>query len=409
MSTNQETLKSTLFKFLRTNGYQPTMLDSSGKEMGITDEADVFQFSFVKDGRDYGTVTIGVDGSGIVTVYYGEGVAKSPTAKSEDGSMSWHQLEVALRKVTFGLGVRRFQLKDESDLRYDMAKRQHTKQLEEAYIPVNKNTTLNDSVPTVKLRIQHTRNLGEGEQRFRNIARIYVENTNGERFLLTTKKPGLARVYARHIAEGGEYKDSRWAHLDSLVEEYNKMAGFVRATKNNNFNESTQQLVAEGVNHYISLRETLQKLTGKKGYTSYFESWAPTLSEDTENVVDLAEKFKSNTLDPRIECVMPILARLTKQINEDPMKEIKELEEWALSIQEADGQKDGDYLGATEKANNISTVVGQKEKQHPFKGKLVGASESAESDEEALEETVEESEVSEGQEDLDAIRRIIKK
>lgn len=390
MSTNQETLKATIFKFLKTNGYQPTMLDSSGKEMGITDEADVFQFSFTKDGKDYGTVTVGVDGSGIVTLYYGENVAKSPSAKSEDGSMSWHQLEVAMRKLTFGLGVRRFELKDESDLRYDMAKRQHTKQLEEAYIPVNKHTTLNDSVPTVKLRIQHTRNLGEGEQRFRNIARIYVENVNGERFLLNTKKPGLARVYARHIAEGGEYKDDRWGHLDSLVEEYNKMAGFVRATRNNQFNESTQQLVSEGVNHYISLRETLNKLTGKKGYSKYFESWTPTLSEDTDGAVALAERFKSSTLDPRIECAMPILARLTKQVNEDPMKEIKELEEWSLSLEEADGQKDGDYLGATEKASSISTVVGKKEKQHPFKGKLVGASESAVPEEEPIEESVDE-------------------
>jgi hypothetical protein len=33
-------------------------------------------------------------------------------------------------------------------------------------------------------------------------------------------------------------------------------------------------------------------------------------------------------------------------------------------------------LGATEKAKTISPVIGKEPKQHPFKGKLVGASES---------------------------------
>jgi hypothetical protein len=108
------------------------------------------------------------------------------------------------------------------------------------------------------------------------------------------------------------------------------MAGFVRATRNNQFNESTQQLISEGISHYNSLRETLQKLSGKKGYNTYFESYTPTLTEDTMDATELTERFMSSSLDPRIESAMPILAKLSKKISE--MSEVQQLEEWSDTI-----------------------------------------------------------------------------
>ncbi|MEI6425623.1 MAG: hypothetical protein WCP55_25645, partial [Lentisphaerota bacterium] len=146
---------------------------------------------------------------------------------------------------------------------------------------------------------------------------------------LDTTKPGLARVYARHIAEGGTPYDEQGKHIQSLCEEYTKMAGFVRATRNGQFNESTQSLVNEGINHYNNLRETLHKMAGRRGYNAYFESWTPTLTED-EDSTDLSEMFASTELDPRIESVMPILRKLNKNITE--VDHSSELAEWADEV-----------------------------------------------------------------------------
>lgn len=209
------------------------------------------------------------------------------------------------------------------------------KKVEEGYYATGRKSSYSDNVPQVKIILQHSRQLEEGERRYRAIERIFVENAAGERFLLDTKKPGLARVYARHIAEGGTPYDEQGKHIHSLVEEYTKMAGFVRATRNGQFNESTQSLVNEGINHYNNLREQLHKMSGHRGYTAYFESWAPTLTED-EDTTDLSEMFASNELDPRIESVMPILRKLNKTISE--MSEVTELDEWANQIiDEGDG------------------------------------------------------------------------
>jgi hypothetical protein len=108
------------------------------------------------------------------------------------------------------------------------------------------------------------------------------------------------------------------------------MAGFVRATRNKEFNESAQDLINEGANHYNNLRETLHKLTGHRGYHAYFESWTPSLMEDEGDDLAINELFVQETVDPRIESVMPILSKLRKNVAE--MSEIDTLAEWADSI-----------------------------------------------------------------------------
>jgi hypothetical protein len=312
------------------------MLDTSGKEIPTPEEAEVFQFNFVKDGEDYGKVTISIDGAHKLIIYFNDKVADSEKEDSESGDLSWYKLLNQLKRFAQSYQLS-FELRNVDNLKHDMAKREYMKKkesIQEGYYPMGKKASYSDNVPSVKMVIQHNRQIEEGEQRYRNVARIFLENEQGERFLAPTTKPGIARVYARHIAEGGMPHDDRWNHIGSLCEEYQKMGAFVRATRNGQFNESTQRLVTEGINHHQKLRESLTKLAGHRGSNSYFESYTPALMED-EGSIDLSEMFMSSSLDPRIESVMPILAKLSKNITE--MSEVDELTEWADSLIEGGG------------------------------------------------------------------------
>jgi hypothetical protein len=274
--------------------------------------------------------------------------------------------------------VGEMEIRKSDHFQFDMQKRARNKMqqekdnISEGYYPLGKKTSFSDNVPTVKIIIEHNRNIEEGEQRFRNVHRIFVENLSGERFLLPTNRPGLARVYARHIAEGGTPYDDKAKHITSLVEEYTKMAGFVRATKNNSqFNESTQRLINEGVLHYNNLRETLSRMTTHRGYVKYFESYTPVLNEENDEGNNLNELFVQETLDPRIESVLPILNRLSKNLTE--MNEVKELDEWAQSLieggdgGEASEETDGDTPGdAGEGGAEDVTPTNEQTIQHRF-------------------------------------------
>ena len=332
MPKNSESLNRSLFDLLHSKGFDPTMLDTSGKEIPTPEEAEVFQFNFVKDGEDYGKVTISIDGLHKLVIYFSDDIANSEKEESHGEDESWYKVLNQLKRFSQKYQLS-FELRNVDHLKHDMAKREYMKKQErisEGYYPMGKKASYSDAVPSVKIVLQHTRQIEEGEQRYRNIAKIFLENSEGERFLAPTTKPGVARVYGRLIAEGDKPHGERWNHVTSLVEEYQKMGAFVRATRNGQFNESAQRLVNEGVNHYQSLRETLSRMTGHRGYNTYFESWTPSLMEDETEETNLNELFVQETLDPRIESVMPILNKLQKKVAE--MKEVDALSEWADNI-----------------------------------------------------------------------------
>jgi hypothetical protein len=297
-------------------------------------------------------------------VYFGDDVADSPDEKTPklDYDDTWTGLLHQLSAWRMTKGLKGFDTQNKDRVGDDMARRNHMRnkdKIAEGYYATGKKSSYSDAVPSVKIVIEHSRVIEEGEQRYRNINRIFLENQAGERYLLDTKKPGIARVYARHIAEGGKVNDDRWSHIGSLCEEYQKMAGFVRATRNGQFNESAQSLVNEGIAHYASLRESLSRMTGKRGYNAYFESWTPSLMEDGTEENNLNELFVQETLDPRIESVMPILNRIHKKVSESAVdKEMNKLAEWADSLTEDESLTSNNPVGIPEGKGDFGKAIG---------------------------------------------------
>ena len=333
MATDNESFNRDLYDLLKVRGYDPVPLDSKNQRVPASQAADVIQFTFTKDGEEYGKAWVSIDDAANVIVYYDEEQQESPSNATP--GVEYNDSWTGFLKHLKNWAQRRqlsFELSNKDRLGDDMRQRDYYKMKErvsEGYYPMGKKASYNDAVPDVKIILQHNRALEEGEQRYRNVAKIFLENQEGERFLAPTTRPGIARVYARHIAEGGVPNDDKWNHIKSICEDYTKMAGFARATRNGQFNESAQELVNEGINHYNNLRETLHKLTTHKGYQNYFESYTPNLMEDEldESINDL---FVQEMVDPRIESAMPILSRLKKPVTE--MEEVDTLAEWADSI-----------------------------------------------------------------------------
>ena len=284
MAIGNETFNQELYSLLKVRGYKPSPLNSQNQRVKASQEADVIEFDFIKDGENYGKVWASIDDASNVCIYFDDEQAESPSNNTPgtDYDDTWTGLLKHIKQWAQRRQLS-FELANKDRLGDDMRQRDYYKMKEklgEGYHPMGKKASYNDAVPNVKIILQHNRGLEEGEQRYRNVAKIFLENQDGERFLAPTTRPGIARVYARHIAEGGVPNDERWNHIKSICEEYNKMAGFVRATRNKEFNESALSLVQEGANHYSNLRETLSKLAGHRGYHAYFESYTPPLKED---------------------------------------------------------------------------------------------------------------------------------
>lgn len=329
MPKNIKNVKEKLFGMLFTNGYDPIPKSLDTNSTPDISEADVFQIT-TKNGYP---MTVTIDDTSTLKVYYDE----------ENGVGSdWTQPN-GLSHLLMSF-VRRHNLTDYDPepqgmkkLKYDSALRSYRKKeedtpLNEGYHAMGKRASYNDSIPTVKIVIQHNRQLGEGEQRFRNVEKIFIENVDGERYRSPTNSPGLSKVFGRCIAEGDKPHSEHWNHLVSLVEDYTKLRGFVRATKNGIFSENAQRMIEVGAQKYSELRETIRSLMTSRGYRNYFENWKPSLIEGLDDGVDLSEMFKSVVVDSRIAAALPVIKRFGGGLTEQ-QDHTSSLAEWAGQVE----------------------------------------------------------------------------
>lgn len=327
MPIDTNSIKNELYTFLKGQGLRPTRYTSDWNKTQVSDEADIFQVKFQKDGVDYGTFQILVDGVKKVIVFYDREIANSPSGGE---GLSWTNLVKRLKKFAMNQQLS-FELDDQSNLEDVVKKRNHDnkKQLEEGYYGT-RNTSYTDRQPgNIKIILKHSKPISEGEQRFRNISKIFLENEIGERVLAPTTRPSVARAFAQCLAQGNEVNGVHWKHITEMADDVTKLSAFLRATRNKQLNENTTRLVNEAQSYYDSVRGTIKQLQSNRGYNSYFDSWKPQLNE-TEDSADVVEMFRNNTIDPRIENALPILNRLNKNIME--MSEVDELSAWADSI-----------------------------------------------------------------------------
>jgi hypothetical protein len=332
MPKSNESINKDLDDLLNSHGFEVVAMNSAGEQVPVPEEADLFQFHFHKDGDDYGTVTVTIDGLQKMIVYYDDQIANSGNNESDD--ISWIFLVKQFKRFALNHQLA-FELKDTDRLRTDMKRREHTKKLEESVkleegYYGNRKMSYSDDTPTVKMVIKHNKQLEETDQRFRHIERIFLETSDGERFQAPTNKPSRARMFARHIAEGGAYRDDRWSHLQEICEDLDALGGFVRAThrKREQFNESAQRMIGEATEKYQQLRETVKQLSTGRGYNKYFESYQPAIITETDDT--LGDVFMHSTIDTRIERALPVLNKFG--ITYTTIAESDVFEQWADSI-----------------------------------------------------------------------------
>jgi hypothetical protein len=322
MPKSNEPLNKDLFDFLDARGFDPVSLDSSGEEVTVPEDAEVFQFHYRENEIDHGTVTVTIDGLQRLSIYFNDQVFDS--ASTDDFTKFISNLKKFAQKNQLG-----FQTKNMSKLGNDMRRKSHSKKIDEGYYGTRNTSYADNSPKSIKLIIKHSKPLDETDQRFRYVEKIFLENELGERLLVPTKKPSEGRVFARHLAEGGQYNDERWKHIVEMTTDIANLGGFVRATKTNSFTESVMSAVTEATQHYFKLKETIKRLQSSRGYSSYFETWQPSLMEQgtTDN---LASIFTTSKLDPRIERAIPTLQRMNIRVHD--MSETAQFEQWADSI-----------------------------------------------------------------------------
>jgi hypothetical protein len=324
-----------LFDLLVSKDFDLETLDSSGRPAQDPAEAEIFSFDFrAQSGKDYGTVVIMLTNDGDLEVYCADNVGKTMEGKDKN---EWFQFLEQLKDFSIRNHRENFSVKNLNHLRYSMQGQAAIKEgLFESWTG-RKDVSYNAGPNESRLMIKHKRNLGEDEARFRYVESLFIETAEGERYKLPFKNLTAGKAMLEHVRNGGRPYDIRGQHIAEMVSELTVLSRFRRANHGKLLEGDTATLVEQTNAYYQNLQRNLKSLTSRRGYDTYFESWAPAdISEESMVIEGLKHLFVTQSIDQRIEDALPLIARIQQQ--ENAMKEANIFEAWANTLVEGTWQ-----------------------------------------------------------------------
>lgn len=319
---------TSLYDLLVTRDLEPEILDRSGKAVTDPSAAELFSFNWKTENKNYGTVVVLLGTDNQLQVYYGDNLGRSMEGTDKS---AWYSFLEQLKSFAMR-NMLTFELQNINRLKYTMQGMAAIKEgLFEGYYGTRK-VSYSDQPQKTRLKIRHSRDLGEGEARFRNIDSLFIETAEGECYKVPSRSLMHGKLLARHVAEGGNPYDSFGQHINQMMEEIATLGRFIRASRNKGFNSEAGELAEAAVRHYQALKTKARKMLGRRGYAEERENYNPAEFTDSEVACEaIRDMFIEQSLDQRIEEALPILARLQP---EPAMKEAEQFEQWATGIVE---------------------------------------------------------------------------
>ena len=323
-----EALPQDLADFLVTKNFDPEYFDDKGQPAEAGD-AKTMKFDYVAaTGKNYGTAVV-VIADNELSLFYGDNLGRG---MDPDDKQEWFEfLEQLSNKAASHSAT--WSPKDINQLKHTLAGIAAIKEgLFEGYYG-NRRVSYMGEQTQARLVINHNRQLGEDDKRFRYVESLFIETADQERFRLGFKSLAGGRAMLEHVRQGGRPYDVRGNHITEIVSEMAVLSRFNRAQHRRVFEGVTQELVESAKQYYHNLQETMKHLGSSRGYQAYFESWAPDQVGEAEALVEnLRDLFVEQTLDARIEAALPTLAKIQQQGNN--MKEAQIFENWINNLSE---------------------------------------------------------------------------
>jgi hypothetical protein len=172
-----------------------------------------------------------------------------------------------------------------------------------------------------RLIIKHSKKLADDTEmkpgdRSRNIAALFVENQEGERFKYPFIHLAGARAMQRHVANGGAPYDAIGESIIKMSEEIAQLKSFTGyVVRNDLMNSDTNSVVERSKGQLDALRERIAKISKQAHYESYVESFqAPEAMEVPDDVMEqFKDQFTVRNFKEDLTSVFPVLYRLMKE------------------------------------------------------------------------------------------------
>lgn len=345
-----------LFEKIRDRFEDVTLGDENAHATQDPESGRFFNFDYVVDDHNYGNVTISIIDETSLKVYFSKNISRD---LSDEQRRQWYSFLKELREFA----KRNLLSFEPRDITRSTLKHRDIQQVSKADSTYDKDEVIGESRlygtsrssyekdGPVRIIIRHSDNINPELRgsRSRKIRAMYLETAEGERIKLPHNSLRYARAMARHLQEGGTVNDELGSHITDIAEECNKLKPFKALVIRRVFeDEETQRMVEAAFEYHSLLKDTLDKMNGRKGYQRCKEqfvhtstSYIPEVDFDADAI---KERFVKRTYNDRMDDALPIVYKAYNMKKEN--KFAKQFESWATNVaEEWDDSSDAEQWG----------------------------------------------------------------
>lgn len=319
-----EIIATDLFEKVRSRFSNLQMGDESGGVTADPAQARFFDFNFTVEDTNLGRVSISINETGNLKVFYSQGILEKADSVTET---MWFDF---LKEMRYFAKRRllRFDTRDitkgnldKTDFQY-LAKnkpKDDDNMNESAMFGSTK--TSHRKIEDTDLIIRHSEAIDPNQKgaRSRKIKNLFIQNKEGERFKFPFVYLPGARAMQRHVANGGYPHDEAGKHIIETCEEILKLSDFGRKVRNATLNDNAHGIIERAGSKLKQLRHHMESLSKQGYYQSWKESYAPDadLTElDDATFESYKDTFTQNKFDEALSEIFPLLHKIMQEAGE---------------------------------------------------------------------------------------------
>ena len=333
-----------LFEKIRDRFEDVSLGDDKAKATTDPEKARFFNFDYTVDGDNHGNITMSLIDETSLKIYFSKNISDD---LDDEQKKEWYSFLRELREF-----ARRNLLSFEPrDITRSTLKHRDIQQQSKADSTYDKDEVVAESklygtskssyqkFGPARIIVRHDKHVTDESrgERSRHINSIYVENHEGERFKMPFKSLTASRAMARHISAGGTPHDDLGQHICEMAQECSKLKPFLNNVRHRMFeDEETKTMVEAAFDYHKLLKNTLQRMGGKKGYTTCKEQFVATstsyVPEDDVDLNEIKERFIKRVFNDKMTDALPLVHKAYNMKKENKFTE--QFETWATAISE---------------------------------------------------------------------------
>jgi hypothetical protein len=318
-----------VFDKVRSRFQNLEMGDETGAVTIDPTEARFFDFDFVNEGANLGRVSISLNDTGSLKVYYSQGI----TENQEDmAKKMWYNFLREMRLFAMRR-LLRFDTRDiakdnldKNDFQYlatKSSKEQAMSMNESRWSPKSTKKTSRAVRGRTEVIVRHNEAVDElyagARSQPKKIKAIFIQNQDGERFKYPFIHPAGAFAMAQHVDHGGVPHDTAGKAIMNMSEQIAQLQEFGRHVRSATLHDDATGIVQRTGQRLQELKSQVAALSKRQHYESWMETFVGNDTEDTVlddvTMEQYKQKFTETNFKEEIAKFFPLIHRIMSETN----------------------------------------------------------------------------------------------